>query len=151
MRHFRSAIERCCKGNDGVVESLPASRAARRNVALVAVLAAGLAALLWWFDPAEMHLPLCTFHQLTGWDCPGCGATRAAHELLRGRMGAAWRDNALWVLLLPAFVYAAAGELWMLAGHRPWPGNLARQKWFWIGVVVAAAAFFSCETCSTLS
>jgi hypothetical protein len=109
---------------------------------MIAVLAAVLAGVLWWFDPATVHLPLCTFHRLTGLDCPGCGATRATHELLHGRIRAAWRDNALWVLLLPAFLYAAAGELWMLSGRRPWPGDLARQKWFWICVVVAAAAFF---------
>ncbi len=126
----------------GKREPAHAGRAGRRIVAIVATAAALLAGLLWWFDPAKMHLPLCTFRWLTGWDCPGCGATRATHELLHGRIGAAWRSNALWVLLLPAFVYATAGELWMLSGRRPWPGNLARQKWFWICVLVATAAFF---------
>jgi hypothetical protein len=127
---------------EGKGEPAHAGRAARRNVAIVALLALVLAGLLWWFDPAELHLPLCAFHRLTGLDCPGCGATRATHELLHGRIQAAWRSNALWVLLLPAFIYAAAGELWMLSGGRPWPGSPARQKWFWAFVVVAAAIFF---------
>ena len=126
----------------GKVEPAHAGRDARRNVAIVALLAVVLAGLLWWFDPAELHLPLCTFHRLTGWDCPGCGATRATHELLHGRISAAWRANALWVLLLPALIYSAAGELWRLSGGRPWPGGLARQKWFWVFVIVAAAIFF---------
>ena len=39
-------------------------------------------------------------------------------------------------------LYAVAGELWMLSGGGRWPGNLARQKWFWICVVAAAAVFF---------
>jgi hypothetical protein len=116
--------------------------AERRQVAIVVLLAVVGAGLLWWFDPAEMHLPLCTFHRLTGLDCPGCGATRATHELLHGRIQAAWRENALWVLLLPALLYAAAGELWMLAGGRRWPGELARRRWFWTFVVAAAAIFF---------
>jgi hypothetical protein len=116
--------------------------AARRNATLVALLAILLLGLLWWFDPAEIHLPLCTFHRLTGLECPGCGATRATHELLHGRIQAAWRCNALWVMLLPAFLYAAAGELWMLGGGRPWPGSLARRQWFWFFVIAAAAVFF---------
>jgi len=123
-------------------ETVPVGRGARRNVTIVVLLAAVLVGLLWWFNPAELHLPLCFFHRLTGLDCPGCGATRATHELLHGRIGAAWCCNALWVLLLPAFLYAAAGELWLLAGGRPWPGSLAQQRWFWIFVIVAAAVFF---------
>ncbi len=98
--------------------------------------------LLWWFDPAEMGLPLCSFHALTGWDCPGCGATRATHELLHGRLAAAWHYNALWVLLWPVALYAALSELRALSGRRPLPGDLPRQPWFWVAAALAAVVFF---------
>lgn len=104
----------------------------------------GVAALaLWWFDPAETHLPLCAFHFLTGLDCPGCGATRATHELLHGRFGAAWRYNPLWVVVLPVFVYAAISELRVLAGRRPLPGDLPQRPWFWGALFMAACVFFA--------
>lgn len=108
------------------------------SLALVAV----LVGLLWWFDPAEMNLPLCTFHAMTGWNCPGCGATRATHELLHGRLLAAWHYNALWVLSLPLAVYLAISELRVSAGRRPLPGDLPRQRWFWLTAIIVAILFF---------
>jgi hypothetical protein len=105
----------------------------------VAILVLGL---LWWFDPAEMNLPLCRFHAMTGLNCPGCGATRATHELLHGRLAAAWHYNALWVLSLPLVVYASISELRTLAGHRPLPGDLSRRIWFWISLSAAGMVFF---------
>ena len=74
---------------------LPAGGPGRRYLVIVALLGAGLAGVLWWFNPAEARLSLCTFHRMTGLDCPGCGATRATHELLHGRIVAAWRRDAL--------------------------------------------------------
>jgi hypothetical protein len=109
---------------------------------MLACAAIVLLGLLWWFDPAKANLPLCTFHVLTGLDCPGCGATRATHELLHGRLLAAWRYNALWVLALPLAVYMTVSELRALTGRRPLPGDLPRQPWFWVAVVAAAIAFF---------
>lgn len=45
--------------------------------------------------------PGCTFHQLTGLNCPGCGMTRAAHATLHGRIDEAFRFNPLGMVLLP--------------------------------------------------
>ena len=39
-------------------------------------------------------LPGCTFHQLTGLNCPGCGMTRAAYATLHGRLGEAFLEVA---------------------------------------------------------
>ena len=46
-------------------------------------------------------LPGCTFHQLTGLNCPGCGMTRAAYATLHGRIGDAFRFNPVGMVLLP--------------------------------------------------
>src|SRR4051794_34754853 len=44
---------------------------------------------------------LCPFKAWTGLDCPGCGATRAAHQLLNGHLLAALDLNAMFVLAVP--------------------------------------------------
>jgi hypothetical protein len=137
---FRSAKAAFFRGAKGDIPTVIASSVL--SVSLLIGSAIVLLGLLWWFDPAKAHLPMCTFHVLTGLDCPGCGATRATHELLHGRLLAAWRYNALWVLMLPVVVYSAVSELRALAGRRALPGDLPRQPWFWVAVVAAAMAFF---------
>ena len=112
------------------------------HIVLCAALIAALLIILWWFDPAKMNLPLCSFHNLTGLDCPGCGVIRATHELLHGRLAAALHYNALWVISLPLVGYAAISEWRVLAGHRPLPGDLPRRTWFWLSVAAVAIVFF---------
>jgi hypothetical protein len=139
---LRGSSDRSTKSGDESPHSKPCGPVPRRVATLLVCTTILLLGLLWWFDPAEAHLPMCTFHVLTGLQCPGCGATRATHELLHGRLLAAWHYNALWVLMLPAVVYAAASEMRLLAGRRPLPGDLPRRPWFWVAVVAAAMVFF---------
>ena len=66
--------------------------------------------VLYNFSPAEHSFyPRCVFHLLTGWQCPGCGGTRALYHLLHLHMGEALRYNALITALAPLalawFVY----------------------------------------------
>ncbi len=124
---------------------LPAAKyrvAPTKRTVVTALLFAVALVLLWRFDPADANLPLCSFHTLTGLDCPGCGATRATHELLHGHLAAALRYNALWVVSLPLAIYLAASELRVLSGRRPLPGDLPRRVGFWLCAVAAAIAFF---------
>jgi hypothetical protein len=114
---------------------------------LVLALLVVLLAALWWIDPAKTHLPVCSFRATTGMDCPGCGATRATHELLHGRPLAAWRLNPLWVTLIPLAVYLTASELRMLWVGRPLPGDLPRQPWLWVALFSVSAAFFVVRNC----
>lgn len=39
--------------------------------------------------------PICVFHQLTGWPCLTCGATRSAIEFFHGHFFGAWKWNPL--------------------------------------------------------
>jgi len=65
---------------------------------LAAVMAIGLAATVYFFNPSAHHFyPVCQFHRLTGLNCPGCGGTRALYALLHGDVPTALRDNALLV------------------------------------------------------
>ena len=69
-------------------------------------------------------------------------ATRATHELLHGRLAAAWHYNALWVLSLPLAIYMGMSEVLVSTGHQPLPGDLARRLWLWGLLATVAAAFF---------
>lgn len=90
--------------------------------ALVTLMFAAIAggAVLFFFDPTKNNFyPICQFHALTGLYCPGCGATRAAYQLLHGNWVIALHDNALFVLSLAAL---AARGIWFLkrrANHQP--------------------------------
>jgi hypothetical protein len=83
--------------------------------AIIAVAAAvlGSGAILFFFDPSKHGFyPICLFHALTGWNCPGCGGTRAAYQLLHGHLLRALQDNALFVLALATLLIWGA---WFLA------------------------------------
>lgn len=69
---------------------------------VIPLLLLAVAALVYRYDPATTGLyPSCPFHRLTGLECPGCGAQRAAHHLLYGRPAEALSHNALLVVAIP--------------------------------------------------
>lgn len=64
--------------------------------------------VLYKYDPSvtDSNLyPDSIFRQLTGFYCPGCGATRALHEILNGNVQAAFEFNPLVVIFLPYCIY----------------------------------------------
>lgn len=72
---------------------------------LGAVVSAG--AYLFVFDPVTSGLFVpCPFHALTGLYCPGCGTTRALHQLVHGNLSRAFGYNPLAILSLPFLLYA---------------------------------------------
>jgi hypothetical protein len=86
-----------------------------RQVAIAACVWLGISAgaiFLFLFNPASpanQFFPKCPFRMLTGWQCPGCGSTRAFHQLLHGHGIAAFELNPLVVLTLPFLVYGLLG------------------------------------------
>jgi len=50
--------------------------------------------------------PSCLVKLTTGFDCPGCGGTRAAWFLLHGDLPAASRHHMLFVFAVPFLLYA---------------------------------------------
>jgi len=106
---------------------------------VLALVAVGGGLVIYFFDPSQNPFyPGCAFHRLTGWNCPGCGATRALYALLHGRWQVAWRDNALF-LLTAAALGARAGWLGMQRlRHRPAPTFLTPRHllpWLVIAVI----------------
>ena len=87
-------------------------------VLVAAVLGSG--AVLFFFDPAKHGFyPVCLFHSLTGLNCPGGGATRAAYQLLHGHLLRALQDNALFVLMLAGLT--AQSVWWVMQKIRNQP------------------------------
>lgn len=93
-------------------------RPATAPLALAAAGAAG-AAYLYGTNPHEPGhwLPRCPFNWATGLDCPACGATRMAYDLLHGDLGAAFQSNALMLLLGLPFAAVLYGR-WLYEGLR---------------------------------
>ncbi|HEX7617315.1 MAG TPA: DUF2752 domain-containing protein, partial [Verrucomicrobiae bacterium] len=87
------------------IQSAPPKISAPPSLTAFAVIVAGAAfagagAVVYFFNPSTHGFyPICLFHALTGWNCPGCGGTRAVYALLHGHFLLALEDNALVVLL----------------------------------------------------
>ena len=74
-------------------------------IAIWSALLAG-AAYLFMFEPGKTGLfPVCLFRLLTGFQCPGCGSTRALHQLLHGHVVAAFMLNPFFLLAIPFLLY----------------------------------------------
>jgi ABC-type spermidine/putrescine transport system permease subunit II len=58
--------------------------------------------------------PPCLFKKLTGLNCPGCGSSRALHQLMHGNLLPALDYNILVVIFLPFIV---VGILSFFTGH----------------------------------
>jgi hypothetical protein len=76
----------------------------------VAVGGLGIAACTYvaLVDPstqASAVYPRCTFKEITGLDCPGCGLTRAMHALLTGHPLTALDHNIFVLLIVPIALY----------------------------------------------
>lgn len=110
-----------------------------------AVLTLGLAAgcWLWLRDPqtAPGLFPPCVWRAATGTHCPGCGITRALHDLLHGRVLAALGHNALGLLVLLATAALLARPVWTTLRENRWtPPILPRHtaRWLLLGGLVWA-------------
>ena len=106
-------------------QPIPPKIAARPSLGLfaaatLAFTAIGAGAILFFFDPTKNDFyPVCQFHALTGLYCPGCGATRAAYQLLHGNFLMALRDNGLFVVALVALMVRGAWFLKRRMARQP--------------------------------
>ena len=104
----------------------------------MAVLGSG--AVLFFFDPSRHGFyPICLFHKLTGWNCPGCGGTRAAYQLLHGHLLRALRENALFVLAVVALT--VWGVWWLAQRIRNQPATVNVPVRVWCGLLVLILVF----------
>jgi hypothetical protein len=69
-------------------------------------------------DAGAFSSPTCLVKLSTGFDCPGCGGTRAFWYLLHGNLPAAARSHLLAVFAFPFLIYM----------YIAWAGNLVFKK-----------------------
>lgn len=134
--------------DDDVVEQARVDQRPRRRrlVAPLVTLGASAAALGYVaaVDPNQPgHYPLCPTKYLFGFDCPGCGLTRATHDLVTGNVAGALDHNVLIVVLAPLVVF-----LWVRWFLRAWRGEYPqvtygqfrrRNAWLMVGLVAMLA------------
>lgn len=102
-------------------------------MASAAAVGACAVAVLYLFDPSTHGFyPVCFLHQTTGLLCPGCGTTRALHQLTHGNIAAAWAFNPFAVALLPVMAWLAARECIFLTTGRRLPGIVTRPIFGWV-------------------
>ena len=94
-------------------------------VAIWSLLLAG-AAYLFFFEPGKTgFFPGCPFRLLTGFTCPGCGTTRALHQILHGHFLTAFTLNPLLLLAIPFLLFALLRySVIVLRGGVPRPNAL---------------------------
>ena len=86
-----------------------------------------------FFLKYDIGIP-CVFHMLTGFYCPGCGATRAIRALMKFNIYEAFRYNSLIVILFPLglvyFIYK-----YVINGRKNIP------NWIWIFFLIITVIF----------
>ena len=103
----------------------------------LAVTALGVGATVFFFNPATHGFyPVCAFHKLTGWNCPGCGATRAFYALLHGNFSAALHDNALFLFALAALALRT-GWFFVKRNREQTAGEFFPTRFLWPLIVIA--------------
>ena len=87
-------------------------------------------------DPTDdkPDLGACAFKAVTGFDCPGCGGTRALWYVLHGNLPEAARYHAIAVFAAPFLVYAFAAWTW----RRVFPNARLKLPQFRLGPNTAA-------------
>jgi len=104
----------------------------------VALLVAVVMTLLFVFNPAQHSFyPMCFFYRATGWQCPGCGGLRAAHQLLHGHLWTAFQYNPLLVGAAPV-VLGLMVRRW-LRGPRETVAPRMAACWAWTLLFVVVA------------
>lgn len=76
--------------------------------ASIALCFAGAASYVWVSNPTDSgaaDLQTCLVKLTTGFDCPGCGGTRAFYYLLQGNIPEAARHHAIAVFAAPFLVW----------------------------------------------
>lgn len=111
-------------------------------LAILTCLGGAVAYVLIWEPVDAADSPTtCLLKLTTGWDCPGCGGTRAFYFLIQGNLPAAARHHLVFVFAVPFLIYAyvawAGSRLFRWRLPQLTPGPLA------MGLFAIAAGLFT--------
>jgi uncharacterized protein DUF2752 len=112
-------------------------------IAIWSLLAVG-AAYLFVFEPGKTgFFPICLFRFFTGFTCPGCGTTRALHQILHGHFLTAFTLNPLFIISIPFLLLAFLRyTVTVLRGGVPRPNALPASYIYAIFFVVLSFWIF---------
>lgn len=98
----------------------------RSTVVAIWILLIAGALYLFLFEPGRSgFFPGCPFRLLTGFTCPGCGTTRALHQILHGHFDTAFTLNPLLLLAIPFLLFALIRySVIVMRGGVPRPNSL---------------------------
>jgi hypothetical protein len=102
------------------------------------------AAYLFAFQPGKTgFFPPCPFRMLTGFLCPGCGSTRAMHQILHGHVVAAFMLNPLLLLALPFLLFALLRySVIVMRGGVPRPNAMPAAYLYALFVIIVSFWIF---------
>lgn len=85
----------------------------------------------------------CSFFQITGLDCPGCGGQRAFYYLLHGELYKALRYNFLIIFLLPliSFIYFSLIQFYLFKNSKYINSKLFDRKLGYILIILLLVFF----------
>jgi Protein of unknown function (DUF2752) len=113
-----------------------------RQLTIAAFVWSGIAAislLLFFVNPTRSTVfPQCPFRLLTGFQCPGCGSTRAFYQLIHLHPLAAFKLNPLMMLTLPFIIYGLLGFTHSAITGKPQRRILIPSVylWGWLGLLI---------------
>ena len=112
-------------------------------IAIWLLLLAG-AAYLFVFEPGKSgFFPACPFRLLTGFTCPGCGSTRAMHQILHGHIATAFTLNPLLLLAIPFLLFALLRySVIVMRGGVPRPNALPAPFIYALFVIIVSFWIF---------
>lgn len=74
----------------------------RTLLAIIILAAVGTLVAIFLCDPSSSVLaPKCMFKMFTGFDCPGCGTSRALYSMMHFDFANAWRMNPILFFAIP--------------------------------------------------
>lgn len=116
----------------------------RSSVILIWLLLLAGAAYLFVFEPGKSgFFPACPFRFFTGFLCPGCGSTRAMHQILHGHFATAFTLNPLLLLALPFLLFALLRySVIVMRGGVPRPNALPAPVIYAVFVVIVSFWIF---------
>lgn len=112
-------------------------------IVIWALLIAG-SVYLYVFEPGKTgFFPVCLFRAFTGLNCPGCGSTRAMHQILHGHFVAAFMLNPLFLLALPFLLFALIRySVIVMRGGIPRPNAMPASVLYALFVIIVSFWIF---------
>jgi hypothetical protein len=136
------SIPTCVSADDlpPIPHAAPGFLGPRTQIVLGTCACAATSLFVYAVDPSRNAVyPQCLLYNATGLYCAGCGATRALHALLHGRVLLALHDNVLFVAALPVLLYVLATHALAAWRANAWP-RVHVQPWrvLWSGAGIFA-------------